>query len=227
MKERPILFSAPMVRAILEGRKTQTRRIIKPQPEPMGHGDFGLHPKFGGGRKPLTTPYGIPGDRLWVKETYLPVLDCPELPCQCEDEGPVIHRLVLYRATDEHRLENWRYSDDEDDALPAWKPSIHMKREYSRITLEVAGVRAERLWDISNKDAWAEGCREFPDHPGKDYSSYWALDPDGGAPLADTPRDEFAGLWRSIHGDGSWQENPWVWVIELKRVEQAEQRRTA
>lgn len=169
MKERPILFSAPMVRAILEGRKTQTRRIAKefdPTPGKMD-GILSRHPHQQGCR------YGKPGDRLWVRETW-----------GWDDEDPSAVN-PRYRAT--------------HSSADRWIPSIHMPRWASRITLKVESVRLERLQDISQKDAYSEGVT--------------INDPDGCDPVM-----SFAELWESINGPGSWEANPWVWVVQFKRI---------
>lgn len=196
MKERPIFFSGEMVRAILDGRKTQTRRVLKPQPEgresqqfsgiaeareylgPKNHGKYGAY--FGWDFIPC--PYGRPGDRLWVRETWAYEWEGSGCP---DDDG------ILYRATDP----GW---DDNETGL-RWRPSIHMPREFSRITLEITGVRAERLQDISNSDALAEGCPSPDIHP----------------------REWFVALCQSINGPDLWDANPWVWVIEFQRKEAA------
>lgn len=184
VKERPILFSGPMVRAILEGRKTQTRRVKKPQPI-----DLGVIHIVG----QIKCPYGQPGDRLWVRETF-----CPDW---CDE--------VIYRADDPtgRAARDAGYSHE-----PKWKPSIFMPRWASRIDLEVVGIRAERLQEISEDDALAEGCE-----PGGGACS-GPMDPveyDGY-----TASDEFAALWDSINAKRghSWESNPWVWVVEFKRV---------
>ena len=167
MTERPILFSAPMVRAILAGQKTQTRRIAihKRSIEPMTE----------------ECPYGKPGDRLWVRETHMDLGGC-----------------LLYRA--DHGSEVERAS-----CAPRqrWAPSIHMPRWASRITLEVTGVRVERLQGISDSDARAEG-----------------VDQDAALSMACTrgaARAAYSALWEQIHGPGSWDANPWVWVVEFRR----------
>lgn len=203
MKERPIIFSGPMVRAILAGRKTQTRRIVKPQPNSMGAS--GWH--WNGWRwqdHPGTTlrgpdeecPYGQPGDRLWVRETHAIYGD---------REQHVIH----YRAT--HQSEG-----------SGWKPSIHMPRWASRITLEIASVRAERLQEISEEDAKSEGARRFDElpsvHPfGQD--ARWSMgSPSSTDQCLTNARFAFANLWESVNGPSSWDANPWVWVIEFNRA---------
>lgn len=195
MKERPILFSAPMVQAILDGSKTQTRRVVKPQPSSGDHFGFDdkqrLQVPAWYGLWLLACPYGQPGDRLWVRETWA-----------APDHGAQLGFDVLaFRAT---------HSDSE---IPGgrWRPSIHMPRWASRITLEVTGVRVERLQDISEADAMAEGVwRTVSGHYsyGDEYNPSYA-----------TACDAFRGLWESINGPGSWEANPWVWVVEFKRLE--------
>lgn len=197
MKERPILFSGPMVRAILDGRKTQTRRIAKPQPDLL---TTDSRPAWSTERGAMC-PYGWPGDRLWVKETICRVHPYDDDSVYAADGEPTFA-----------------------DAWP-WKsktlPAIHCPRGLSRITLEITGVRVERLRDISEKDALAEGV---------DQSSLWVPGPRGtlipqeGKTLTGshpTARHAFSCLWESINGDGSWARNPWVWVIEFKRLEAA------
>lgn len=194
VKERPILFSAPMVRALLNGTKSQTRRIVKPQPyfispenTPRITKAPGLHPY-------IPCPYGQPGDRLWVRETWQgPLLDSEEHEAQCRDDGPEAFKkpgFCAYRATD-----TLDAIDAEGNDL-GWRPSIHMPRWASRILLEVTSVRVERLQDISEADAEAEG-------PPKHFNSW---------------RDNFCALWQKINGDGSWDANPWVWAIEFNRM---------
>lgn len=188
MTEKPILFSAPMVRAILNGTKTQTRRTVKPQPEAAHGGEPYWHiggyrawqyrgvtdPARMGTHNPIVCPYGEPGDRLWVREAWYsppaPLNDC--LGYVADGDHP---HGVIYRK----------------------RPSIHMPRWASRITLEVTGVRVERLQDISTHDCWAEGIPSSPDV---------------------NPRHEYEELWTSINGPGSWKVNPWVWCIEFRRV---------
>lgn len=164
MKERPIIFSGEMVRAILAGRKTQTRRVIKPQPVIQDGVAF-----FKTGQR---CPYGQIGDRMWVREAWI------------RNSG-----VPAYRADDP----SW------PGETPKWKPSIHMPRWASRITLEIVNVRVERLQDITVGDAWAEGC------PNSDVN----VIPDWFIPL-------WAGI-NAARGNG-WDDNPWVWAIEFKRV---------
>lgn len=140
MKERPILFSGEMVRAILEGRKTQTRRVIKPQPDSARNSVFvksGFETKHG---YEIKCPYGQPGDRLWVRETWGLWDTDPK-------DGPE-RAKIFYRATDENRRD-LRYQ--------RWRPSIHMPRWASRINLEITNIRIERVQDITEEDAKAEG----------------------------------------------------------------------
>lgn len=175
MKERPILFSGPMVRAILAGKKTQTRRVVKDlrwyePPVKVAH----IGNKVG--TPEALCPYGQPGDRLWVKETW-------STTEQAGDHVADAH--VVYRATDPdwETMDGWK-----------WRPSIYMPRWASRITLEIVSVRIERLKEISESDSIAEGC----------------------------PSGCFSELWQSINGDTPgkrWADNPWVWVIEFRRIE--------
>jgi len=183
MRERPILFSAPMVRAILDGRKTQTRRVVKPQPRPDRPPRIAVGVRGWDGNQFTTvrSPYGLAGDRLWVRETWRQAY-----PKTSYSEG------IVYRADKPKALGMDEYSDRHK-----WRPSIFMARAASRITLEVTGARIERLQAISKADAIAEGVEyEFP------------ID----------PRDAFRSLWWSINGAESWDANPWVWVVEFKRV---------
>lgn len=181
-KELPILFSGRMVRAILSGQKTQTRRVVKPQPfftqdpakvDPDGcwYWGSGSICAAWGASEPVPDlvsadcPYGQRGDRLWVRETW----------CRAGDS-------YIY-AADFH----------EPDIEKRWKPSIHMPREVCRLKLGIFNVRLERLQDISGQDAIAEGC------------------PGG--------REEFNQLWDAINNNYRWNSNPWVWVVEFRRIE--------
>jgi hypothetical protein len=189
IRERPILFSAPMVRALLDGSKTQTRRVIKMPPSwdcivyaDWGNGfwpyrsDDGESPNYDNNEIPLNCPHGQPGDRLWVRETWAPHPDFPRS----------VGRTV-YRADPECEHD-----------VARWYPSIHMRREYSRILLEIVSVRVERLIAITYEDARAEGV---------DLTIWSGIAING-----------YKALWESINGSGSWSANPWVWVIEFKRV---------
>lgn len=215
MRERPILFSSPMVRAILAGTKTQTRRVVKPQPE---------HPQFAK-RHTLTTddegiylymcsstlysaircPYGKPGDRLWVRENGW---ERPDRTPKMMREGADTWKPYYYDADG--------YNNDVDrDQFKAWgfrrRPSIHMPRWASRILLEIVSVRVERLQDISEADAMAEGIMSSP-RPWK-VGAWWSGAEGQASP---TPRGAYALLWESINGSSSWNANPWVWVVEFK-----------
>lgn len=215
MIEHPILFSAPMVRALLEGGKTQTRRAVKPQPPAhmsivrhLGDGDWQFvndaH-MLADSASTWRCPYGQPGDhRLWVRETFYAWGHWTKRynPKKRKKEWHFVDETIGTK-------KSYRY--DADEKLPRrkrelhevgwWKrPAIFMHHWASRITLEVTGVRVERLQDISVADAIAEGC------PGGDHGDRYAA------------VDQYRALWVSINGDGSWDANPCVWVVELKRV---------
>ena len=195
MKEKPILFSAPMVRAILDGRKTQTRRVMKFK----NGGVQPRHNDFPGMRQIMRNcPFGQPGDRLWVREAFSIV---PRTAYRCS-EGV---QQVL-RPDDDHDAAIYREGWVRSQSGFRWRPSIHMPRWASRITLEVTAIRIERLQDISDQDCWAEGIEPMPDTHG------WL------ARAAEYPREAFADLWVETSGDGSWEVNPWVWVIEFRRI---------
>lgn len=211
MKYLPILMSDPMVRAILEDRKRMTRRVVKPQPSEVGFSmDCEVAPYCTGTQwplayyarrgacwnssQPLKCPYGQPGDRLWVRETWAPCIGGP-----CHPDNP-----TLYRAT-----------EPDADKL-TWKPSIHMPRWASRLTLEVVAVRVERLQEISEEDAKAEGIAYSPGtYPAQRFWHHYGA---GCNPGYLTPQESFRTLWESINGHGSWEQNPWVWVVEFKRI---------
>jgi len=224
MKERGMIFNSEMVRAILNGRKTQTRRVIKgvdgatsfnPEWDINGEEIFvvlgekdrtGMNPVLGA----ISCPFGAGGDRIWVRETFQGPLVSEEL---FEEYGAYPERFEIpqyceYAADGGPRPE---YCDLEDNLHYGWRPSIHMPRWASRLNLEITGVRVERLNSISQEDAQAEGMELTGWRP--TYS-----DPDSGGEVW-TPYDNFAQLWESIYGEESWQANPWVWVIEFKRLE--------
>jgi hypothetical protein len=223
IKERPILFSGPMVRAILGGRKTQTRRIMKPQPASIGTLWVSQDVSWSDGQLPIKSmiaeqcPYGRPGDRLWVRETW-------RMPVCFDHESPA---TVGKRCVDAGYRKPWspiRYEADGDDKFfelindfgGAWgktRVSIHMPRWAVRITLEITGVRVERLNDISKEDAIAEGI-ELSDTGRNRFKDYL-----GDAQGLCNPINSFCSLWRMINGPGSWTENPWVWVVEFKKVQ--------
>lgn len=209
MTERPIIFSAPMVRALLAGTKTQTRRVVKYQaPDLVDDDGWPLVDRSidGIGEVRAACPYGQPGDRLWLRETWMP--DAPRdgtwagvafFGCK----GSPLSMIPAQYRTPEHVIH--RASWDGHDMV-GWKPSIHMPRWASRITLEVTGVRVERLQDISTADALAEGVNVHPDHHDKPPGSIYS------------PVQAYRDLWEGINGAGSWDANPWVFVIEFKRI---------
>lgn len=220
MTERPILFSGPMVRALLDGRKTQTRRVIKlPTRTRDGHaiyerpdmggweattvgGGSAFRVGKGGERIPvpeapgiwhrtcavcISAPYDV-GDRLWVRETF-----------DWDGDDP---NTIHYHAT---------HDKDFDCFIKKWRPSIHMPRWASRILLEITAVRVERLQDISEEDAEAEGVLAFHSQsPGLEARPYYRS--------MQSNRGLFEQLWGSINGDESWAANPWVWAITFKRL---------
>ena len=248
MKQRPIIFNTEMVKAILDNRKTQTRRVIKPQPdysilkngvtlEPhkcpvlgpvnLGHREWGL---YGSPYKPTDVscfayncPYGKVGDRLWVRESWGVEQRRYIKPSDNTPVGGIFEDEVFYRADDKN--------------LPGmkWKPSIHMFRKDSRIDLEITDIRVERVQDISEEDAIAEGIeREFvhgKDIGWKNYlwhghfgqcgmgnkqSDSW----DYQYSTYDNPKRCFSSLWESINAKGgySWESNPYVWMVSFKKV---------
>ncbi|MDR6350870.1 hypothetical protein [Pantoea sp. SORGH_AS_0659] len=222
MRERGIIFNAEMVRAVLEGRKTQTRRIMKVQPESNQLGLLritastnrsdtgkyhwaesnatGNHVRS----KLFACPFGAVGDRLWVREAFR------------VHSRPTDVATLVYKSSEK---QSWTHQThrvpiekcNKPAVVDKWTPSIHMPRWASRITLEITGVRVERLWDITEDDAKAEGC------------TFEALRFQPGTreveEMGHTAVYQFGGLWQSIYGEESWQANPWVWVIEFKRVE--------
>jgi hypothetical protein len=210
---RPILFSGPMVRAILDGRKTQTRRYVKHQEliefdEENGEFIFAHSRKCpnycdyacGG----LICPYGQVGQRLWVRETF------------CRSRNNTFYRCDGSNAKfkPNELSEEW---DWDRGCGERWTPSIHMNRHHSRITLEITGVRIERLNEISEDDAYAEGALKIEADgtvTNLEGVNYYKL-------RSDESRSCFMQLWQSINGEGSWALNPWVWVVKFKRVTEA------
>lgn len=225
MTERGMIFNGEMVRALLDGRKTQTRRPVK---FPVHDKNLGcelagneLAGELSAGNY-LNSAFGKPGDRIWVREAWGVVshdLDengriidwIPDRPAKAIHEMPFGNGYysghAIYAADGEFV---WG-DDDGHGERSCWKPSIHMPRTACRILLEITAVRVERLNAISQEDAQAEGMELTGWRP--TYS-----DPDSGGEVM-TPYDNFAELWSSIYGEGSWLANPWVWVIEFKRVE--------
>lgn len=227
MKERGMIFNAEMVRAILDGRKTQTRRIMKKQPEPSKarEGDFYfpcdkmqsmVHVSdFIPGNSMIPDaheffskccPFGEVGDRIWVRETWARY----NIDQNSHD--------MAYRAS----------MPDDWPKEGRWRPSIHMPRWASRITLEITGVRVERLSVISHEDAGREGIHtEVWDQTvvARNYAAddeffqFWSESMPHYVEMNELFRASFHSLWQSIYGEESWQANPWVWVIEFKRIE--------
>lgn len=232
MKEHPILFSAPMVRALLDGSKTQTRRVVKQNLKRLGDGDWhafdhkginyrvnARHTTTGSWRNLLQfCPYGQIGDQLWVRETFA--------------YGAAVGAEAGYGLDDETYIEQMADDKDKKRAVPrefaiankvgvdevVWTPSIHMPRWASRIQLEITGVRVERLQDISEEDAKAEGVeRRIIGEGWREYGLDAQTESYGTPPLV-SAQESFHSLWQSINGPGSWEANPWVWVIEFRRV---------
>jgi hypothetical protein len=210
IKERPILFSAPMVRAILDGRKTVTRRAVKIQPRSKGDiGSYGKAQPFI--RNPDVTkpnpecPYGRPGDRLWLRETHF-INDYREAKVPESDRAET---EIGYRADP---LPCWEGEESEI----SWRPSIFMPRWASRILLEITDVHVERLQDISDSQIESEGLDLNALADGQDR--YDMCHAGSGAEGRPTLRTAWRDLWQSINGPGSWDANPWVWVVEFKRV---------
>lgn len=264
MKSTPILFNGDMVRAILNGSKTQTRRLVKPSIVPHieymgGSNDDCTEFEFVGlkygtwtdgknkamppewliycdeypeeGVIPIGQVYGAIGDQLWVKETWGVVSHSidgngehvnwvPDRPNTRVFEMPFGRGYytghAIYRADGEFE---WAGEDGDEEGRSMWKPSIHMPRWASRITLQIINVRVERLNDISEADALAEGCQT-------DYAEgdtlYWfdglGVNKESGRLFAYSAKEAYSWLWESINGAGSWAANPWVWVVEFKVI---------
>ncbi|HCI9591585.1 TPA: hypothetical protein NQF56_002456 [Klebsiella variicola] len=228
MTERGMIFNAEMVRALLDGRKTQTRRPVK---FPVHDKNLGcelagneLAGELSAGNY-LNSAFGRPGDCIWVRETWQAIYDsvdefghveertyAPSIPKENDNYWHIVY------------AEYFGNESREDRGFP-WRPAIHMPRWASRILLEITDVRVERLNAISPEDAESEGLERtnftgFGDEPG--LPSY--PEPDVYFdPLKkqwkEYPPEAFAGLWESIYGEEGWKSNPWVWVIEFKRVE--------
>jgi hypothetical protein len=228
MTERPIIFSAEMVREILSCRKTQTRRVapIRELNILQRPGDMitwsvsflkaikGTLSSHSGGKfsdlqarsiiASQFNPYGKPGDTLWVRETWADLTETHGTRWEKRDPETGLYKrgvepFVWHRADGDQ--------PDIGDGKPMsepWRPSIYMPRWASRITLEVKGIRVERLHDITEDDARAEGCDPV-------------VHPDGAVDCG-TRKTTFARLWNDINGPGAWEANPWVWVISFERV---------
>ena len=205
-----MIFNAEMVRALLSGRKTQTRRIIKPQPEATLSGSLSgkwLSRPLNGLLLPkiediaIHCPFGVVGDRIWVRETFQgPLFDYDLMDSYCKDPTPFEKpKFCVYKADGVPAPE---FYDADDELHCCWRPSIHMPRWASRILLEITNVRVERLQSITLGDICKEvGCGLYDFRPATYGFQVWEE------------------LWKSIYGAENWQANPWVWVIEFKRVE--------
>lgn len=240
MAELPILFGGPMVKAILEGRKTQTRRVIKPQPPVVEHEQFfpsigiWLCKAEGHDEKMLKCPYGIPGDRLWVRETFTTFRK------DTEAEGAAKLEAAKKIASIED-LERWsnmpsggggqsvlykadfgEWADNPESDLGPWKPSIHMPRWASRILLEIVSIRVERVQDITSEDALAEGIEDVGGQAScNPYRNYLKGEPGEMNMHCSAPTRSFQTLWDSINAKRGfgWDANPWVYRIEFRRAE--------
>lgn len=196
IKEYPILFSTPMVQAIIEGRKTQTRRIVN-RTALKWIDEAGFTPEFVALPENHLCRYGYPGDKLWVRETWNS------------------YNKNFYGLPDE---EVYLYKANGTDRTCTWKPSIFMPKAACRIFLQIENIRIERLQDISEENAKAEGIELVEKEHGifpyyKDYSEH----PNDF--VFESPKDSYKSLWEKINGINSWNQNPFVWVIEFKRIE--------
>ncbi|WFA62457.1 hypothetical protein [Klebsiella pneumoniae] len=207
MKERGMIFNAEMVRALLDGRKTQTRRIIKDCTvgrDPIskfikiGKKFIGCYPEDVPELIRECCPYGVPGDRIWVRETWA-------------EAGASAPDLKLYRANYPEHVPSI-YENVPPAEEIRWTPSIHMPRTASRILLEITNVRVERLNSMHDVDAMREGIQNLTTCSHSDFGI-------PGVVNAQHPVRAFQLLWESIYGTDSWHANPWVWVIDFKRVE--------
>lgn len=214
MTERPILFSGPMVKDILEGRKTQTRRVLKPQPVPPAGegGKWHIFNRHGGvfcdehqvAKMAVDYCPIAEGDELWVRERHFIAHGTDGDPdCVCFPDGMTVYETGQVEPDTASVI---MVSSDK------WRPSIHMPRWASRITLRVTAVKVERLNSISEEDAKAEGVEPHPKEP-EWWRSY--ASPDHFAPSATL---SFATLWESINGPGSWDANPWVAAYTFERI---------
>jgi hypothetical protein len=215
MADKPILFSGPMVRALLAGTKTQTRRIMKPQPELQGNGLYHVSGAGGGVLNVTKEDIGATavdylriavGDRLWVRETWT---------------ARMTHGWTIADARSRMYQEQIIYQADGAESIDGWWPSIHMPREFSRLTLTVTDVRVERLQDISATDAQAEGTPCYVCDGPLDGSSEEDCHCFHRKALA----EDYSLLWEAINGPGSWDANPWVaaytFTVERGNIDQA------
>lgn len=215
MKERPIIFGGDMVRALPDGRKTQTRRIIKIDPQPVAITPHKIGAGFMvekwkkqqremgnfGRCDTIHCPYGVAGDRIWVRETFA------QVPIREPDGGQGDKMGFIYRADGDSAF---AVIPDEWEFMGKWKPSIFMPRIASRITLEITRVRVERLQDISEADAKAEGVIVPDRNPFSSGPGAWEA--------ANPFKFTYLLLWDSLHGKGAWDKNPWGWVLEFVKL---------
>lgn len=203
MKERPILFSAPMVRAVLNGSKHQTRRVVKGFAlELLAPDNF--TPEYVALPENGNSPFGYAGDRLWVREAWRTVAGA-------DDIAP--RNLMNVESFTHYEADKSKPS-----GMGKLRPSMFMPRWASRINLEITGVRVERLQDISEADAIAEGVEPIPYTGENAGPNKFSILLDGCWFNAPTAVEVYSILWESINGEGSWAANPWVWVVEFKRV---------
>lgn len=234
MNTRPIIFSGPSVPAIFNGTKTETRRVVRPR---FAHQAGSLEiTRYGieavasrtGCMAVVPSPYGAKGDRLWVRETFgvIDLMLKPEVSLEAIENGDDVWMyggtVTAEKVPAEHII--YRADHDPSTLAGAWRPPIHMPRWASRLTLQVESVRVERVQDITNDSATAEGC---PGYSGPGVAPDYVPD-------AMTPREEFRELWDQINGRRtvknpatgvtrwcdafSWANNPWVWVVAFRRV---------
>lgn len=212
MRETPILFSAPMVRALLADRKFQTRRVVKGQALEWLQPGM-LTPEFTAAAANGLSPYGYAGDRLWVRETW----------CEAFDENDQRYTPTRYH----YRADGYEVVDVEDSERSPWRPSIHMPRAASRLTLEVTDVRIQRLQDLTERDAVDEGMPPDAGLRGEDdlmvQEVIRAHDAARGTFLGmPAPVARFVLLWDALNGKQpgvtNWNANPWVWAVSFRRV---------
>jgi hypothetical protein len=218
VSERPILFSSAMVRAILDGTKTQTRRIVKPQwPDLVEFmpGTWAIPTERPGSFEEIKYPW-TPGDRLWVREAWRTYESLDHLPPRDIGRGAGVEYVAGGSNVNGHETERLL-------GMGRYRHACFLPRWTSRITLEVTDVRVERLQEISEADAVAEGARRFDEIPigsvlSRDnrWSMESILNTDYGLSSA---RWAFANYWNRVHGPDSWDASPWVWVIGFRRVE--------
>ena len=216
-EEHPIIFNSWSIRRILAGEKTQTRRIVKPQPPDEAPAETAVATgppwiarvaQCDGEQRRVICPYGQPGDMLWVREAFrLPAhSDGNETPSEYTGRGG---NLVYWEATDESSF---------GEPGCGWgrkRPSIHMPRELCRLRLRVEDVHVERVQDIQPDDVDAEGVANRPDPDGAPWQKWETAD----GPETNFAHIAFRTLWNDIHGDGAWDENPWVWVVEFLQID--------